>query len=223
MAKKGIPSLVEQHYEDIQSHILDPQHSPLPEKLRGQFNRVLQIARLLDDYPEDGHIISLMQVKYKVSVTQLRKDIALAKELFKTNHTFDWDFWQAWQIKDQLELIRKARLDGDLKNWNNAKKVLAVLIGQKPEAVDDPRRMEKNAFYIQVNYNGQNNRRCGSRRINELINRGYEKVEKQGTRRLLDGPTKGKRHHSTCRSGGGRGTPLHDTGRSRRTCAQVRP
>ena len=156
MAKKGIPSFAEQHYEDIQSHILDPQHSPLPEKLRGQFNRVLQIARLLDDYPEDGHIISLMQVKYKVSVTQLRKDIALAKELFKTNHTFDWDFWQAWQIKDQLELIRKARLDGDLKNWNNAKKVLAVLIGQKPEAVDDPRRMEKNAFYIQVNYNGQN-------------------------------------------------------------------
>lgn len=156
MAKKGIPSLVEQHYEDIQSHILDPQNSPLPEKLRGQFNRVLQIARLLDDYPEDGHIINMMQVKYKVSVTQLRKDIALAKELFKTNHTFDWDFWQAWQIKDQLELIRKARLDGDLKNWNNAKKVLAVLIGQKPEAVDDPRRMEKNSFYIQVNYNGQN-------------------------------------------------------------------
>ena len=31
-----------------------------------------------------------------------------------------------------------------------------MLIGQKPEAVDDPRRMEKNAFYIQVNYNGQN-------------------------------------------------------------------
>lgn len=155
MAKKGISSLAEQHYEVIQSHILDPQHSPLPEKLRGQFNRVLQIARLLDDYPEDAHIINMMQVKYKVSVTQLRKDIALAKELFKTNHTFDWDFWQAWQIKDQLELIRKARLDGDLKNWNNAKKVLAALIGQKPEAVDDPRRMEKNAFYIQVNYNGQ--------------------------------------------------------------------
>lgn len=92
MAKKGISSLAEQHYEVIQSHILDPQHSPLPEKLRGQFNRVLQIARLLDDYPEDGHIINMMQVKYKVSVTQLRKDIALAKELFKTNHTFDWDF-----------------------------------------------------------------------------------------------------------------------------------
>lgn len=193
MAKKGIPSLVEQHYEDIQSHILDPQHSPLPEKLRGQFNRVLQIARLLDDYPEDGHIISLMQVKYKVSVTQLRKDIALAKELFKTNHTFDWDFWQAWQIKDQLELIRKARLDGDLKNWNNAKKVLAVLIGQKPEAVDDPRRMEKNAFYIQVNYNGQNMavdfdkvRSLPESTRQEIVQQMYASIDDAGAEELMN-------------------------------------
>ena len=90
-----------------------------------------------------------------MSQTQIRKDIALAKELFKTNHTFDWDFWQAWQIKDQLELIQECKLRGDLKNWNAAKKVLAVMIGQKPEAVDDPRRMEKNVFNVQVNYNGQ--------------------------------------------------------------------
>lgn len=155
MAKKGTPSLSEQRYEVIQAHILDPEHSPLPESMREQFNRVLQVARLLDDYPDDNHIINLMMTKYRVSQTQIRKDISLAKELFKTNHTFDWDFWQAWQIKDQLELIRECKLRGDLKNWNAAKKVLAVLIGQKPEAVDDPRRMEKNVFNIQVNYNGQ--------------------------------------------------------------------
>lgn len=155
MAKKGTPSLSEQHYEVIQAHILDPEHSPLPENLRDQFNRVLQVARLIDDYPDDNHIINLMMTKYRVSQTQIRKDIALAKELFKTNHTFDWDFWQAWQIKDQLELIQECKLRGDLKNWNAAKKVLAVMIGQKPEAVDDPRRMEKNVFNVQVNYNGQ--------------------------------------------------------------------
>lgn len=155
MAKKGTLSLSEQRYEVIQAHILDPEHSPLPENLRDQFNRVLQVARLIDDYPDDNHIINLMQAKYRVSQTQIRKDIALAKELFKTNHTFDWDFWQAWQIKDQLELIRECKLRGDLKNWNAAKKVLAVMIGQKPEAVDDPRRMEKNVFNVQVNYNGQ--------------------------------------------------------------------
>ena len=155
MAKKGTPSLSEQRYEVIQAHILDPEHSPLPDNLRDQFNRVLQVARLIDDYPDDNHIINLMMTKYRVSQTQIRKDIALAKELFKTNHTFDWDFWQAWQIKDQLELIQECKLRGDLKNWNAAKKVLAVMIGQKPEAVDDPRRMEKNVFNVQVNYNGQ--------------------------------------------------------------------
>lgn len=151
MNKKGIPSLTEQRYEIIQQHIIDPENSPLPAELQEQFNRVLQVARLLDDYPNDSHIINIMLVKYRISTTQVRKDIALARELFKTNHSFDWDFWHAWQIKDQLELIRECKLRGDLKQWNNAKKTLAILIGEKPEALEDPRRMEKNVFYIQVN------------------------------------------------------------------------
>lgn len=151
MNKKGIPSLAEQRYDIIQQHIIDPENSPLPVELQEQFNRVLQVARLLDDYPNDSHIINIMLVKYRISTTQVRKDIALARELFKTNHSFDWDFWHAWQIKDQLELIRECKLRGDLKQWNNAKKTLAVLIGEKPEALEDPRRMEKNVFYIQVN------------------------------------------------------------------------
>ena len=151
MNKKGVPSLAEQRYELIQAHIIDPENSPLPEELREQFNRVLQVARLLDDYPNDSHIINIMLAKYRISTTQVRKDLHLARELFKTNHTFDWDFWHAWQIKDQLELIRECKLKCDLKNWNNAKKTLAVLIGEKPAALDDPKRMEKNVFYIQVN------------------------------------------------------------------------
>lgn len=151
MNKKGLPSLAEQRHEIIQQHIIDPENSPLPVELQEQFKRVLQVARLLDDYPNDSHIINMMLAKYRISTTQVRKDIALARELFKTNHTFDWDFWHAWQIKDQLELIRECRLKGDLKQWNNAKKTLAALIGEKPEALEDPRRMEKNVFYIQVN------------------------------------------------------------------------
>lgn len=150
MAKKHT-SLIEQNHELIQQHIIDPENSPLPPALQEQFNRVLQAGRLLDSYPHEAHIINIMQTKYRVTATQARKDIALAKELFKTNHTFDWDFWHAWQIKDQIELIRECKLRGDLKNWNNAKKVLAVLIGEKPEAVEDPKRMERNTFIIQVN------------------------------------------------------------------------
>lgn len=152
---RGTVPLLEQHYTAIQAHILDPDNSPLPEKLRPMMNRVLTAAKLLDNYPVEGHIIKLMQAKYSVTATTVRKDIQLAKTLFKTNHTFDWDFWQAWQIKDQMELIREAKLRGDLKAWNNAKKVLHLIIGDKPEAVEDPRRMERNVFNIQVNYNGQ--------------------------------------------------------------------
>lgn len=152
---RGTVPLLEQHYTAIQAHILDPDNSPLPENLRPMMNRVLTAAKLLDSYPVEGHIVRLMQAKYSVTATTVRKDIQLAKTLFKTNHTFDWDFWQAWQLKDQMELIREAKLRGDLKAWNNAKKVLRKIIGDKPEAVEDPRRMERNVFNIQVNYNGQ--------------------------------------------------------------------
>ena len=67
------------------------------------------------------------------------------------------DFWRAWEIKDQIELIRQCREKGDYKNWNAAKKHLHEIIGERPEAAEDPRRMEKNVFLIQVN-NGSDSR-----------------------------------------------------------------
>ena len=133
------------------AHVLDPDNSPLSPDQQAQYNRVLSAAQMMDDNPNDAAVLSLLREKYRVSVSQLRKDIALAKEVFKSRHTFDWDFWQAWQIKDQIELIKRCREKDDFKNWNAAKKVLHELIGEKPAAVDDPRRMEKNVFYIQVN------------------------------------------------------------------------
>lgn len=147
----GKKALEELSFDLIQQHMLDPEHTPLDPRLAGQLNRVITAAKLLDNYPNETHMLSLMQAKYNVSRTQLRKDIALARQLFKTEHTFDWDFWQAWQIKDQMELIRECKLRGDLKAWNNAKKVLLMMIGEKPEALEDPRRMERNTFVIQVN------------------------------------------------------------------------
>jgi len=152
MAKR---TLTEQRGEVIRLHIIDPEHSSLPDELRPEFNRVLQVARLLDDYPDDSHIINIMQAKYRISRSQIHRDIQLARELFKTNHTFDWDFWFSWMIKDQVQLINDCKLQGNLKEWNNAKKVLREIVGDKPAGVEDPRRMEKNVFYIQVNNAGQ--------------------------------------------------------------------
>jgi hypothetical protein len=148
---KGQKSLVELDHEAVMAHVLDPDNSPLSPDQQAQYNRVLSAAQMMDDNPNDAAVLSLLREKYRVSVSQLRKDIALAKEVFKSRHTFDWDFWQAWQIKDQIELIKRCREKDDYKNWNAAKKVLHELIGEKPAAVEDPRRMEKNVFYIQVN------------------------------------------------------------------------
>lgn len=153
LAKKT--ALTDQAYDIIQAHIIDPENSPLPEKLKERFDRVLQIGRLLDDYPNESHVINIMLAKYRVTRATIRKDLALAREIFKTQHQFDWDFWFYWMLKDQIELIRRCKLNGDFKNWNNAKKTLLAMIGEKPAAVEDPRRMEKNVINLQVNYSGQ--------------------------------------------------------------------
>lgn len=68
-ASKSKAALEEQSYDLIQQHIIDPENSPLPEHLRVQCNRVLQIARLLDDYPNESHIINIMLAKYRISRT----------------------------------------------------------------------------------------------------------------------------------------------------------
>lgn len=142
-------------HDEIEAHITDPEHNPLPERCREQFRRVLSAAKLLDDYPDDNHVIRLMRAKYDVSPSTVRRDIALARQLYKSRHTFDWDFWQAWMIKDQLELIRECKLRGDLKEWNKAKLVLHKIIGERPMGEEDPRRMQANQFFIQIVQNGQ--------------------------------------------------------------------
>lgn len=151
LQKRGVRTIDEERFETIRNHLLDPQMYPLQTKEEEQqLRRVQQAALLMQDYPNEAHVVTLMLQCHRVSRTQIRRDIALAKELFKTDFEFDWDFWRAWQIKDQLELIREAKLKGDLREWNNAKKLLRELIGEKPEAGEDPRRMERNVFYIQV-------------------------------------------------------------------------
>lgn len=154
MAKRGVPALADLKTDSILAHIIDPDNNPLPAKLDAEFQRVLGVARMLDDYPNESHIMRLHCAKYRVSKSQARTDIAHAKELYKTQHTFDWDFCFSWMIKDQLELIRSCRLRNDFKNWNAAKKVLLEMIGEKPAAIEDPRRMEKNVIVIQANING---------------------------------------------------------------------
>jgi len=146
--------LTDLSFEVIQAHILDPKNNPLPECNKEQFDRVITAARLLDDYPNESDIVKIMLKKYNVAQWTINRDIHLAQMVYKTKHTFDWHFWHIWQIRDQLKLIALAQKRNDLKAWNEAKKVLHKIIGEKPEAIDDPNRMGKNQFYIQVNVGG---------------------------------------------------------------------
>ena len=96
----------------IMAHAIDPVKHPLPERFEQQYSRVIDAAKLLDSYPNQHHVENLLKAKYRVSVTQIRADIKLATELFKSRHTFDWDFWFAWMIKDQVNLIQRCREKG---------------------------------------------------------------------------------------------------------------
>lgn len=145
--------LEDQRYEAIMAHILNPGQSPLAPDLQVQLDRVLQAARLLDRHPNPSQIVAKIQAKYNVGRNTAYQDIRMARELFKMNNEFDYDFWKAWQIKDLLELIRECRNKGKHKEWVNAHKVLKAVIGESPIHEEDPRRLEKNNIFIQLNNN----------------------------------------------------------------------
>lgn len=183
------PSLRTLGVDDVRAHLLDPENNPLPERCEAQFKRVMQAARLLDDYPDDLQVVQLMKVKYNVSPTMARKDIALARDVYKTQHTFDWDFWFAWQVKHQLELIRECRLRGDLKTWNAAMKTLKDIIGDKPAALDDPKRMEKAQFFIQVNntvMDINDVRTMTAEQVKELIDSPYTLINEEEAKDIME-------------------------------------
>lgn len=186
-------SIAKLTHDEIEAHIVDPDNNPLPERCREQFGRVLSAARLLDDYPDDNHVIRLMRAKYDVSPSTVRRDIALARQLYKSRHTFDWDFWQAWMIKDQLELIRECKLRGDTKEWNKAKLVLHKIIGERPMGEEDPRRMQANQFFIQIVQNGQTHnvslgdvRNYSDRDKKELIDNLYQPIDDAQAEEIMD-------------------------------------
>lgn len=147
----NITKLEEQKYEAIMAHILNPEESQLSPVLKIQLDRVLQAARLLDRHPDKSQIVAKLQAKYNIGRNTAYQDIRMATELFKMNNEFDYDFWQSWQIKDLLELIRECKLQGKHKEWVNAHKVLKQVIGEKPIQEEDPHRAEKTNVYIQLN------------------------------------------------------------------------
>lgn len=152
MGKSALTTLTA---DELRAHILDPEHNSLPAGCEKQFEVVTKIAQYLDEYPSDAQIIKIVKLHYNMSDNQIRANIRLAREMFKSKFDFDWDFLRAWEIKDQLELIRKCKSRGDIKAWNDAKKVLHTLVGERPEGIGNGRRIDRTVINITLTRNGK--------------------------------------------------------------------
>lgn len=142
--------------DQIVASILDPHGSPLPVEYEQEKRRVIQASRLWDTYPNERRVAVMIQTKYNVSLRTALRDVELARQVFKTQHTFDYEAMSTWMIKDQIDLIQKCKVRDDLKEWNKAKKVLQDMVKKMhPVHEEDPSRMQANLFVINVTAHGQ--------------------------------------------------------------------
>lgn len=139
-------------YDVIQAHIMNPDKSPLPDLYKERFDRVIYAAKMLNNY-HPSNVSGKLQTLYRISSRIAKEDVSLAQELFKSKFEFDWDFWKAWQIKDLTETIKFCKEQGRMKERIAAHKVLKSVIGERPEIDGDPKHMENNVFYVQLNNN----------------------------------------------------------------------
>jgi hypothetical protein len=150
-------SLEEQSYELIKAHILDPDSSPLSLMQQQQMDRIVSAAKILDKNPNPRNASNLLLAKFpEISYSTAYRDVRMAMRLFNTIHTFDYDFWHTWLINDIVSNIAKCNNDGS----PGARKTIAIehanllkAIGEKPTDIEDPKRLEKQSFYILIQNN----------------------------------------------------------------------
>jgi hypothetical protein len=153
-------ALEDTRHELIKAHILDPEHSPLPEELRELLDRIISVSKVLDKNPIVRNAVAIHQVKYPdICRSTAYSDVRMAVRLFNTIHSFEYDFWKTWLINDIVSNIQKCRATGSEKD----RRIIAMehanllkAIGEKPENLPDPLRNEKHQFYVLIQ-NNQNN------------------------------------------------------------------
>ncbi len=147
-------SLEDLDYQLIKTHILSPEKSNLNGEQKFMFERVMSVAKVFDKYPIFQHAIKLHRNKYpEISQKTAYNDANVARKLFNTIHSFDYDFWQAWLINDIIDNIKQARTEGS----PASRRVIAMehanlikALGDKPDIPNDPRLTEKHEFYILI-------------------------------------------------------------------------
>lgn len=147
----------DQRYELIKAHILDRENSPLTKEHQELFDRILNIARLLDIQPIKKNAVDLHMAKYtNISQGQAYDDCRIAMRLFNTIHSFDYDFWQTWLMNDIVRNIDICRGSEDPRAWRVIAHEHANLIkalGEKPLKDIDPKLVESHMFIVPIQIN----------------------------------------------------------------------
>jgi hypothetical protein len=153
-------SIEDLHYEEIKTYFLTPEQSTLPKSKQEILDRAVSAFKILEKNPVTKNAVGILRSLYpEISRSTAYRDIILAQRLFKTVHTFNYDFWRTWLIKDIVKNIQVCLEKNDkasmeviaMENVN-----LIKLIGPKPEDQEDPRRNEKHEFYITASTFGRN-------------------------------------------------------------------
>ncbi|MFZ4549377.1 MAG: hypothetical protein ACOYN4_18165 [Bacteroidales bacterium] len=153
----SFPAIDDTSYEMIKSHILNPDSSPLPIQQQNHLDRIIAAGKILDKNPIAKNAAYMLRAKYpEISFRTAIRDVSLAMRLFNTIHSFDYDFWHTWLINDIVANITKCNNDGS----PTARKTIAIehanllkAIGEKPTDLEDPKRLEKQSFYILIQNN----------------------------------------------------------------------
>ena len=146
----------DQEYELIKSHILDPDNSPLSPSHQEQLNRIRTASNLLDKSPRLKYAATMLTSKYPgLSIAQAYRDVAIARRLFTSNLSHEYDFWLTWILNDIAKTIEKCRESNPPDNATIAKchANLIKLLGERPADNIDPKLLEKNNFVVAIQIN----------------------------------------------------------------------
>jgi len=139
-------------WEIIKGYLDNPDSTTLSKEHQNMLDRVFSLQRVLQRYPQDRTALSLHCAKFpEVSRTTAFKDLAFAKRLDNTYHSFDYEFYNNWLISDTIDAIQACKAKGDLKAWVAGLAVLKKVIGERPMQETDPKLLEKHTFLIQIN------------------------------------------------------------------------
>lgn len=142
-----------QTWEDIRDYILNPDmETSLTPPQKAMIDRCRSAAKLMDKYPSDDQVASMLTTKYDISRATAYRDIQRARE-YMADQEEHRAFLLNWLHKEMVEFVETAKKNGDSK-WQNAghRNLLKLheTLKETEVAPEKEKAMEPSTFYLVV-------------------------------------------------------------------------